>query len=157
MRTNAPPLPGLTCWNSTIRKSWPSISMCDPFLNCAVLITARRVAAPAPARRSAGRVRRRVLGGVAGQQFLLALAAGVLEEDDRGADQDGGDAGEVGAVVAVEERLAGGADDLILVLRVLPGEVRGAGERLLELALDVLADLSGTAARRRPRMAIAVA
>src|SRR6476646_3287080 len=33
VRTNAPPLPGFTCWNSTIRKTVPSTSMCMPFLN----------------------------------------------------------------------------------------------------------------------------
>src|SRR5918911_3758184 len=33
VRTNAPPLPGLTCWNSTIRQTSRSSSMCIPFLN----------------------------------------------------------------------------------------------------------------------------
>src|SRR5438552_18203794 len=33
VRTNAPPLPGLTCWNSTIRQVWPSSSMCMPLRN----------------------------------------------------------------------------------------------------------------------------
>src|SRR6266498_3957443 len=33
VRTNAPPLPGLTCWNSTMRQTPPSSSMCVPFLN----------------------------------------------------------------------------------------------------------------------------
>src|SRR5438045_4317170 len=37
VRTNAPPLPGLTCWNSTIRQTPPSSSMCMPFLNWFVL------------------------------------------------------------------------------------------------------------------------
>src|SRR3954464_12760948 len=32
-RTNAPPLPGLTCWNSRILKTVPSTSMWLPFLN----------------------------------------------------------------------------------------------------------------------------
>ena len=32
VRTNAPPLPGLTCWNSTMRHTLPSSSMCIPFL-----------------------------------------------------------------------------------------------------------------------------
>src|SRR5713101_6614193 len=39
VRTNAPPLPGLTCWNSTILKTVPSTSMWFPFLNWLVLIT----------------------------------------------------------------------------------------------------------------------
>src|SRR5436305_11383488 len=38
-RTNAPPLPGLTCWNSTIRHVWPSSSMCIPFRNWLVETT----------------------------------------------------------------------------------------------------------------------
>src|SRR4051794_2349296 len=33
VRTKAGPLPGLTCWNSTILKIVPSTSMCVPFLN----------------------------------------------------------------------------------------------------------------------------
>src|SRR5205085_8313950 len=33
VRTNAPPLPGFTCWNSTMRQTSPSSSMCIPFLN----------------------------------------------------------------------------------------------------------------------------
>src|SRR5438093_5080177 len=33
VRTNAPPFPGFTCWNSTMRQGWPSSSMCMPFLN----------------------------------------------------------------------------------------------------------------------------
>src|SRR6188474_821576 len=40
VRTKAPPLPGLTCWNSRIRKIVPSISMCEPLRNSLVLITA---------------------------------------------------------------------------------------------------------------------
>src|ERR1700759_168721 len=38
VRTNAPPLPGLTCWNSTILKIVPSTSMCDPLRNWLVEI-----------------------------------------------------------------------------------------------------------------------
>ena len=38
VRTNAPPLPGLTCWNSRILKTVPSTSMWLPFLNWLVEI-----------------------------------------------------------------------------------------------------------------------
>src|SRR5215208_1955902 len=38
VRTNAPPLPGLTCWNSRILKTVPSTSMWLPFLNWLVLM-----------------------------------------------------------------------------------------------------------------------
>ena len=41
VRTNAPPLPGLTCWNSRILKTVPSTSMWLPFLNWFVEIIAR--------------------------------------------------------------------------------------------------------------------
>ena len=33
VRTNAPPFPGFTCWNSTMRQTCPSSSTCMPFLN----------------------------------------------------------------------------------------------------------------------------
>src|SRR3954454_6082182 len=49
VRTNAPPLPGLTCWNSRILKIVPSTSMWLPFLNWLVEITtekASRASAP---------------------------------------------------------------------------------------------------------------
>src|SRR5438128_8928758 len=39
VRTKAPPFPGLTCWNSTMRQTPPSSSMCMPFLNWFVLTT----------------------------------------------------------------------------------------------------------------------
>src|SRR6185312_10044710 len=42
VRTNAPPLPGFTCWNSTILKIVPSTSMWLPFLNWLVLIRANQ-------------------------------------------------------------------------------------------------------------------
>ena len=38
VRTNAPPLPGFTCWNSRILKIVPSTSMWLPFLNWLVEI-----------------------------------------------------------------------------------------------------------------------
>ena len=39
VRTNAPPLPGFTCWNSTMRQVWPSSSMCMPLRNWLVETT----------------------------------------------------------------------------------------------------------------------
>src|SRR2546428_515823 len=36
VRTKAPPLPGLTCWKSTMAYGWPSKTMRNPFLNSAV-------------------------------------------------------------------------------------------------------------------------
>src|SRR5919107_657196 len=39
VRTNAPPLPGLTCWNSTTVHSWPSIRRTVPFFRSFVVAT----------------------------------------------------------------------------------------------------------------------
>src|SRR5262245_26577028 len=54
VRTKAPPLPGFTCWNSTIRQTPPSSSMCMPFLNWLVE-TVSATADKASARESARR------------------------------------------------------------------------------------------------------
>src|SRR3954470_8934026 len=40
VRTNAPPLPGLTCWNSTTFQRTPSRSSVMPFLRSLVVATA---------------------------------------------------------------------------------------------------------------------
>src|SRR5580704_3907205 len=39
VRTNAPPLPGLTCWNSTTFHSWPSMFSVMPFFRSFVVAT----------------------------------------------------------------------------------------------------------------------
>src|SRR5215211_7091880 len=39
VRTNAPPLPGLTCWNDTTVQSWPSRLSTRPFFRSLVLAT----------------------------------------------------------------------------------------------------------------------
>src|SRR6478736_1782418 len=39
VRTNAPPLPGLTCWNSMTVHSWPSILSTVPFFRSLVVAT----------------------------------------------------------------------------------------------------------------------
>src|SRR5918999_1771290 len=44
VRTNAPPLPGFTCWNSTMRQAAPSSWMCMPFLNWLVETTSAMAA-----------------------------------------------------------------------------------------------------------------
>ena len=43
VRTNAPPLPGLTCWNSTTVQSWPSILSTRPFLRSFVVAISARI------------------------------------------------------------------------------------------------------------------
>src|SRR3954468_23211808 len=49
VRTKAPPLPGLTCWNSRTLKIVPSTSMWLPFLSWLVLIMAAEVSVSAAA------------------------------------------------------------------------------------------------------------
>src|SRR5918999_5062760 len=44
VRTNAPPLPGFTCWNSTMRHTKPSSSMCMPLRNWFVETTSAMAA-----------------------------------------------------------------------------------------------------------------
>src|SRR6185312_1780383 len=84
VRTNAPPLPGFTCWNSTILKTVPSTSIWVPFLNWLVLIIcdgkARACArTPCDARTSAADVHLR-------RRCQRATAAGPNRRDDaRGA------------------------------------------------------------------------
>src|SRR3954468_13044276 len=62
VRTNAGPLPGLTCWNSTILKIVPSTSMCVPFLNWLVLIIGWK-GREASSARLPGEIERREAGG----------------------------------------------------------------------------------------------
>src|ERR687886_2499582 len=65
VRTKAPPLPGLTCWNSRILKTVPSTSMWVPYLNWLVLITGGKARRAGPANRGrdplAPRLARRAL------------------------------------------------------------------------------------------------
>src|SRR4051794_37393843 len=51
VRTKAPPLPGLTCWNSTMRQTSPSSAMCIPFLNWFVETVSAMPRASVPTRR----------------------------------------------------------------------------------------------------------
>src|SRR5580765_1004414 len=39
VRTNAPPLPGLTCWNAVMAHSWPSRLSTKPFFRSFVVAT----------------------------------------------------------------------------------------------------------------------
>src|SRR5262245_41817449 len=82
-----------------------------------------------------------VLLVVAGEQVFLLSLVGEEKEDQRGADKDRDDAGEVRPVSTVEERRPRSRDDLLSVLWVLLGDVGGAAEGLLELVLDAVGDL----------------
>jgi hypothetical protein len=75
-----------------------------------------------------------VLGQVPGKQPFFVLALREEEEDDRGADQDRGDAGGVRPVGAVEERLLGSGGDLGRVLRILLRGLLGTCEGPRQLA-----------------------
>src|SRR4029077_6211319 len=83
VRTNAPPLPGFTCWNSTMRQTPPSISMCMPFLNWFVLI----VSATADNLVETSQLLRE-----RGQHFRLGV-----RDDDEILDPDSAQAGQVDA------------------------------------------------------------
>src|SRR3954470_13476690 len=75
VRTNAPPLPGLTCWNSRTLKTVPSTSMWLPFLSWLVEITADRlvrIASPPMPRRYVHTCLR-VLDPDVSVRFYLAL------------------------------------------------------------------------------------
>src|SRR5919202_1175644 len=86
VRTNAPPLPGLTCWNSTTLKTVPSTSMWMPFLNWFVLITRREASAEVVASEPAelrailealpgfGEMKVKALGAVLAKRFGVEAA-----------------------------------------------------------------------------------
>src|SRR5690606_25863266 len=68
VRTNAPPLPGLTCWNSTTDHSSPPSSLSTmPFLRSFVVATSHLLVPPRGPRMSEDQ---QLLGG-AGEQFRL--------------------------------------------------------------------------------------
>src|ERR1700754_3343724 len=75
VRTNAGPLPGLTCWNSTMVHSWPSICRTSPFLKSAVDATVGSTP-------SLSRENRQFLGELGKQVGCrLAYDEGVLDAD----------------------------------------------------------------------------
>src|SRR6478735_1336274 len=84
VRTNAPPLPGFTCWNSTTRQVWPSSSMWIPFRNWLVETTS------ATAREGSASAHFDELLGKARQHVQPVFA-----DDPEVLDPDAADAGEV--------------------------------------------------------------
>src|SRR3954447_22745387 len=74
VRTKAPPLPGLTCWNSTTFHSTPSRSSVMPFLRSLVVATAAGLLGALDGQKFAGGSRER-LGAVGGDDD------GVLDPD----------------------------------------------------------------------------
>lgn len=88
VRTNAGPLPGLTCWNSWICYSWLSMRSTSPFLKSAVVATADACSLLARRGHMIVRAARGAHGSDdpkcpvgGGQQFCVALAddQGVLD------------------------------------------------------------------------------
>src|SRR5581483_9628279 len=75
VRTNAPPLPGFTCWNSTMRQTEPSSSMCIPFRNWLVETTSATAGQSSQSRRGPGSAR-----GRAARLRLLRQVEQVLRE-----------------------------------------------------------------------------
>src|SRR6266568_1388467 len=107
VRTNAPPLPGFTCWKSTTPQSWPSRLSVMPFFRS--FVVAKSVASPAwgpmvpgPEGRRASWLKDEQLPGYRGEQLAGDRASagahheGVLDPDttparqvDAGLDGDG--------------------------------------------------------------------
>src|SRR5215210_7042640 len=86
VRTNAPPLPGLTCWNSRILKTVPSTSMWLPFLNWLVEIIRHKASRIADTRRMTGPVGDAALRYYAGdERDPLPVVLDALERAGRDA------------------------------------------------------------------------
>src|SRR5918911_4019117 len=84
VRTNAPPLPGFTCWNSTMRQTPPSSSMCMPLRNWFVLTTSATAASLVNGHELLRERRQHLRSIVADDDEVLdADAAAALEVDPR--------------------------------------------------------------------------
>src|SRR6266498_9706 len=94
VRTKAPPLPGLTCWNSTTFMSAPSMFSVMPFFRSLVVgiapPDARRAGLPAQGRRAAYRSQLEELLGGGGEQLVTVRA-----DDSEILDPHAAEAGEV--------------------------------------------------------------
>src|SRR5215467_3283750 len=123
VRTKAPPLPGLTCWNCTTDHSWPSRSSTSPFFRSLVVAT--------PGFSACFRVDgdwledREVLGR---QRQQLRL--GALADDERVLDADAAAPGKV------DPRLDGDGHPV----RQCTGAQRAEGRRLVDLQPDPVAE-----------------
>src|SRR6185437_13208733 len=94
VRTKAPPLPGLTCWNSTTFQSWPSMFSVMPFLRSFVVATL--VASPACARvplrlgpvGPRPRLKDEQFPGDGGERLSRSRRPGTCADDERVLDPD---------------------------------------------------------------------
>src|SRR5262252_6018785 len=100
VRTNAPPLPGLTCWKSTTPQSWPSRLRVMPFFRSLVVATVCRFSCGVACCRGLSWLQDEQVPGARGEQLGRAGAGphhqGVLDPDaalarqvDAGLDGDG--------------------------------------------------------------------
>src|SRR5690349_19799087 len=105
VRTNAPPLPGLTCWKSTTPQSWPSRLRVMPFFRSLVVATVCRFSCGGCLLPGAPWLQDEQFPGARGEQLGRAGGGpdnqGVLDPDaalarqvDAGLDGDGNAAGE---------------------------------------------------------------
>src|SRR6266487_96797 len=102
VRTNAPPLPGLTCWNSTTFQSWPSMRKVMPFFRSFVVATSVSSPAGDPNRRPASQDEQ--LPGDGGEQLGRPGRADSRADHERVLDADAACAGQV------DPRLDGNGD-----------------------------------------------
>src|SRR5579862_4644697 len=101
VRTNAPPLPGLTCWNSTTPQSWPSMFSVMPFFRSLVVATVVISCGANRARPRPGSQDEQVPGG-RGEQLRRSRRAclsstGASPDDESVLDPDPAPAGQVDA------------------------------------------------------------
>src|SRR6266511_4268001 len=128
VRTKAPPLPGLTCWNSTTFMSAPSMFSVMPFFRSLVVgiapPDARRAGLPAQGRRAAYRSQLEELLGGGGEQLVTVRA-----DDSEILDPHAAEAGEVDTGLDGHRRSGG---DPTRAARAHPG-------RLVDLQADAVA------------------
>src|SRR6266545_5101034 len=128
VRTKAPPLPGLTCWNSTTFMSAPSMFSVMPFFRSLVVgiapPDARRAGLPAQGRRAAYRSQLEELLGGGGEQLVTVRA-----DDSEILDPHAAEAGEVDTGLDGHGRSGG---DPTRAARPHPG-------RLVDLQADAVA------------------
>src|SRR5215813_10762244 len=112
VRTNAPPLPGLTCWNSTMRQTPPSSWMCIPFLNWFVLTVSATRPSLANDYELLRRRREDLGGAVRDDDEILDPDAAALREVDTGLARDDVAGGErlVGVLIDVRQLVHEEAD-----------------------------------------------
>src|SRR5437588_3256516 len=102
VRTNAPPFPGFTCWNSTMRQTSPSTSMCIPFLNWFVLTVSAIRASLANGDELFRKRRQHLEPAVVDDDQILDPDAAEPAQVDAGLDRDDVAGGQRAAVVRVE-------------------------------------------------------